>query len=232
MRVDDPELVRREYATLDRVDRRRLDVAGWLRGIDELERFLEAVAEARPERVLDAGSGSGEYASLLSAPEVVCVDQSEAAVEAARARGLDARVGDVQELPFEDGEFDVVVCNHVLYHLSDRERGFSELARVLRPRGRLVGLYPFRDHLQEVWRAVGDPWRKQQSWVCDDAGQLEPYFARVECRETSSSVLWLTRGDLQSYLDAYSELLGPLEAPAEPYPFVGRRHNGVIVAER
>jgi SAM-dependent methyltransferase len=231
-RINDVEVVRREYASLERLARRRLDATGWLRGIDEIDAFLEAVAEVRPGRVLDAGSGPGDYAVLLAAPEVVCLDQSEASVEAARQRGLDARRGDIQQLPFTDGQFDVVVCNHVLYHLPDRERGFAELARVLRPGGRLVGIYHFLDHLEEVWDAVGDPWRAEPGWGCEDADELEDYVARVECRETHGSVVWLTRDDLQAYFDAYLELLGPLEAPDEPYPFFARRHNGVIVAEK
>ena len=44
-------------------------------------------------------------------------------VELARARGVDARVGDVQELPFADGAFDCVVAAWMLYHVPDLDRG-------------------------------------------------------------------------------------------------------------
>jgi SAM-dependent methyltransferase len=232
-RIDDRDLVHREYASLDRLERRRLDVTGWIRGLDEFEGALAAVAEARPRRVLDAGSGAGGYAALLAAPEVVCLDQSQAAVEATRARGLDARVGDLEDLPFGDGEFDVVLCNHVLYHVPDREAAIQELARVLRPGGRFVGVYNFRDHLNEVWGALGDPWTEQPDFDCETGGaELGRHFAHVECRPTSGSVVWLTRSDLQAYLDAYVELLGPLHAPDGPYPFAARRHNCILVAEK
>ena len=195
--------------------------------------MLEAVAEVRPRRVLDAGAGGGDYAAVLAAPEVVCVDQSEAAVEAARARGLDAHVADVAALPFGDGEFDVVVCNHVLYHVRDRERAIGELARVLRPGGRFAGIYNFRDHLAGVWSAVGDPWLDQPDFDCESGrNELGRNFLRVECRSTRGSVVWLTRDDLQAYLDAYLELLGPLVAPEGPYPFVADRHNCVLVAHK
>ena len=104
MKIDDPQLVRREYASLDRFQRRRIDVTGWLRfgGDDEWTVLLRAIAEVRPSRVLAVGAGDGTIASMVAAPEVVCVDQSEAAVEAARARGLDARLADVQALPVGD----------------------------------------------------------------------------------------------------------------------------------
>lgn len=133
-RIDDGDLVRREYASLDRLARRRLDVTGWVRGLDQFDTFPEVIAEVRPRRVLDAGSGRGDYAAVIPDPEVVCADPSEAAVEAARERGLEARV--------------------------------------------------------------------------------------------------VEREDLQANLDSYSELLGPLEAPVDPYPFSARRDNCLLVADR
>jgi len=232
-RIDEPDLVRREYASLERLGSRRLDVPGWIRGLYEFDGLLQAAAEAQPQRVLGAGSGHGDYAAAIAAPEVVCIDQSEAAVEAARARGLDARIADITALPFPGGEFDVVMCNHVLYHLPDRDRVIAELARVLKPGGRFTGIYNFRDHLAEVWSAVGDPWAEQPDFDCETGGQeLARHFARVECRPTEGFVVWIERADLQRYLDAYSEMLGPLTAPEGPYPFVARRHNCVFVAAK
>jgi SAM-dependent methyltransferase len=234
-RIDEPGVVEREYSSLDRYRRRRIDVTGWLRFTDDDEWtvLLRAIAEVRPHRVLDAGCGDGTLLSLVAAPEVVCVDQSPAAVEAARARGLDARVADIQELPFRDGEFDVVMCNHVLYHVPDRDRAIAELARVLRAGGRFVGIYSARDHHAELWRAVGDAWADQPTFDCEEAeDELRPHFARVELRRAGGASLWETREDLQSFLDAYEELVGPLVAPDGPYPFVTRRRTCVVVAEK
>ena len=63
-------------------------------------------------------------------------------------------LGDVQELPFPDGTFDAAVAAWMLYHVPDRDRAISELARVLRPGGRLVAITNGRDHLAELWHAV------------------------------------------------------------------------------
>jgi SAM-dependent methyltransferase len=234
-RIDEPEVVGREYSSLERYRRRRVDVTGWLRFTDDDEWavLLRAIAEVRPRRALDAGCGDGTISSLVAAPEMVCVDQSPAAVEAARARGLDARVADVQALPFRDGELDLVMCNHVLYHVPDRDRAIGELARVLRAGGRFVGIYSAADHHAELWEAVGDPWADQPEFGCESgAAELGRHFARVERRPAAGASMWATRAELQEFLDAYEELVGPLVAPEGPYPFVTTRRKCVLVAEK
>ena len=228
-RLDDPERVAREYSSMDRYARRRLDVTGWIRGTEPLDTMLAALAEVRPRRVLDAGCGDGALAALVTAPELVCVDVAPAAVDGARARGLDARLADVRELPFPDGAFDAVMCNWMLYHVPDRARAIRELARVLGPGGRLVGCHNRRGHLAEVWRHFGDDDGAGGEQLVDE---LRAAFAAVEARPTGGEVVWLTRDDLQAYLDAYVELAGPLEAPAGPYPFRAARRNCVLVADR
>jgi SAM-dependent methyltransferase len=227
--IDDPEVVAREYSTLGRLRCRRLDRTGWLRDAGEpIDTMLTAVAEAHPRRVLDAGCGTGELAALVCAPEVVGVDLSPAAVEAARSRGVDAQVADVQSLPFADGEFDIVLANWMLYHLPDLERGVTEIARVLRPGGRFVGCYNRDGHLEELWSLLNPDFGRED----DYREPLARFFARVERRDTDGQVVWLTRADLQAYLDGYVELAGPMRAPDGPYPFVATRRNCVWVAER
>lgn len=228
-RADDPELVAREYATIDRLARRRLDVSGWIRGTEPVDSMLQALAEARPRRVLDAGCGHGYIASLVVAPELVAVDSSPAAVEATAARGIDARLADVQALPFADGAFDAVMCNWMLYHVPDRPRAIAELARVLRPGGRLVGCYNRRGHLAEVWSR----YEEIEDFDCENGvEELRAAFARVEARPTGGEALWETREALQAYLDAFAELSGPLAAPAGPYPLRATRRNCVLVADK
>ena len=232
-RLNDPEMVAREYSTTERLTARRIDRTAWLHGEDEPWRLaLRLVAEARPRRVLDAGCGNAELASLIAAPEVVCVDASPAAVGAARRRGLRAEAAELERLPFEDAEFDVVTCNWVLYHLPDVDAGLAEIARVLRPGGRLVGIYNCRDHLAELWREVLDSAWDGDSFDCESGPEvLRRHFRRVERHEAVTEAMWETREAVQSFLDAFAEMIGPLSAPAGPYPFKAIRRNCVLVAE-
>jgi len=232
--LNDPEVVAREYATLDRFGQRRLGRTAEVRG--EASPWLvalEAIADATPTRVLDAGCGNAEFSVLIAAPTVICVDLSPAAARAARVLGRASGVADIQSLPFHDAAFDVVVCNWVLYHVPDRDRAIAELARVLRPGGRFVGAYNGRAHLQELWSSVGDPWRDGPWFPCENAtAQLQGHFGSVAVRDLAGEAIWPDRDALQTYLDAYRELAGPLQAPAGPYPFRATRRNCVVVADR
>jgi SAM-dependent methyltransferase len=222
-------MLEREYsAGSERLEGRRHTSSGWIRGEEPWVEALAAVAEARPRRVLDAGCGDGVFARAVAAPVVVGVDSAPAMVERARGRGVDAREARIEELPFGDGEFDVVVCNWVLYHLPDLEAGIRELARVLRPGGRFVGVYNRQGHMEELWSRVHPEAAEADDY--DDV--LGRHFARVEHRDTEAYTLWETRSDLQAFLDAFVELLGPLEAPPEPYPLRVTRRNRVYVAEK
>jgi SAM-dependent methyltransferase len=233
-RINDPDLVAREYDSTERLVARRLDRTAWLHGTDEPWRVaLQAVAEARPTSVLDAGCGNGDFAATIAAPEVVCLDSSPAAVEAARRRGLRAELGRIEELPFPDGAFDVVTSNWALYHLPDPDAGVAEIARALRPGGRFVGMYNHSDHLAEVWRLVADPVWDEDPFGCETGlPVLRRHFARVERREAVGRARWDTREALQSFLDSFAELVGPLQAPAGAYPLEATRRNCVLVADR
>jgi ubiquinone/menaquinone biosynthesis C-methylase UbiE len=116
------------------------------------------LAEAGARRVLEVGCGWGELAELVrraTGAQVVATDLSPRMVELARERGLDARVADVQDLPFEDGAFDAVVAAWMLYHVPDLGRALRELARVLRPGGLLVAVTNSAAHLHELRELVG-----------------------------------------------------------------------------
>jgi SAM-dependent methyltransferase len=232
-KLSDRDLVAKEYATIDRLGMRRLDRTAWLGGESEPWLLaLAAIAEVRPTRVLDAGCGSGDFAALITAPDVRCVDLSPAAVDAARARGLPAEVADIQNLPFPDSSFDVTVANWVLYHVPDRARAIAELARVLTPTGRFVGCYNAPDHLQELWSRVRVTVDADDFNADNGPAELQRSFRQVQVREAHGEVLWETRERVQTYLNAYHEIYGKLTAPDGPYPFSATRRNVVLVADR
>ena len=108
MKLNDPALVRAEYEDETRLAARQAAHRS-AEGPNALEMVFAAVAEVKPARVLDAGCGQGELAERIAyelGSAVVGVDQSARMVELTRARGVDARIGDVQALALPDGSFD------------------------------------------------------------------------------------------------------------------------------
>jgi demethylmenaquinone methyltransferase / 2-methoxy-6-polyprenyl-1,4-benzoquinol methylase len=99
------------------------------------------------DRVLDVATGTGDLAIELAGRvggggEVVGSDFSEKMLERARVKapGLRFEVGDALQLPYEDDEFDAATVGFGARNFADLQRGLSEMARVVRPGGRVVVL--------------------------------------------------------------------------------------------
>ncbi|MFG2576910.1 class I SAM-dependent methyltransferase [Streptomyces sp. NPDC048481] len=101
-------------------------------------------AALRPATVLELAAGTGALTSaLLTAvptASVVASDLNEAMVAAGSAREPRAtwRQADAQRLPFEDGSFDLVVCQFGVMFFPDRPAAYGEVRRVLAPQGRFL----------------------------------------------------------------------------------------------
>jgi ubiquinone/menaquinone biosynthesis C-methylase UbiE len=131
--------------------------AGWLEGIPE-PTIASFAGTGNPfsigalrsgERVVDVGSGGG-IDSLIAARmvgpngQVIGVDMTPAMLEKARTSAASARLANVEfrqgfgeALPVEDGWADVVISNGVLNLMPDKDAALREMARVLKPGGRL-----------------------------------------------------------------------------------------------
>ena len=235
MRLNDPEVVRAEYAEESRLEER---IAAWqgLTGPNPRELALEAVAEAQPRRVLEVGCGQGwasEWIKDELGAEVVAVDQSERMVELTRRRGVDAHVGDVQDLAFEDGSFDAVLAAWMLYHVPDLDRGLSELARVLRPGGRLVAVTNAPESLHELWTLLGadrTPFHIAGFHSDNGAEILRRHFQHVEVRQAAGTVTFADPEAVQRYVDSLVTVSGTV--PPFEGDLVCSRRSTIFVAEK
>lgn len=157
-------------------------------GLELTRRLARSLDLQAGQTVLDVASGPGATAFLLAAEFGVAVegvDLGEQSVAKANARaaeqGLDGRVrftvGDAERLPLADASVDAVVCECAFCTFPDKPTAAAELARVLRPGGRLgitdVALDPTR--LDEELRSMA-------GWVAclADARPLEEYVALLE----------------------------------------------------
>ncbi|HKO44554.1 MAG TPA: class I SAM-dependent methyltransferase [Pyrinomonadaceae bacterium] len=137
------EMMRHTYRILYQVE----ESHWWHRGRRRIiESFVKEICKGfkhRP-RILDVGCGTGGNLSLLSQfGDAEGVDVSTDALEFCRQRGLNnVRLGAAEQLPFEDGTFDLVTALDVVEHIDDDIAGLREFRRVLKPEGRILLFVP------------------------------------------------------------------------------------------
>ena len=108
--------------------------------------MLDAIGEPAGLDILDAGCGEGYLSRTLAkkGANATGIDSSTKLIEAARSQNLAGvqsvsfDIGSVDDLPYSDSTFDLVVCNHLVNDLFDPSKPISEFARVLRSSGRLI----------------------------------------------------------------------------------------------
>ena len=144
------------------------------------------IGDPKGSDVLDIGCGDGTFAMSLRerGARIRGVDASPAMIDAAMKRaavvqadGAMFQVGRAQRLPFDDDSFDIVVAKTILCFVKDPTDAFAEMARVLRPGGRLVigelgrwSLWALQRHLRALFGSR--LWKMGHSWT---AGQLCGY---------------------------------------------------------
>lgn len=114
-------------------------------------------------KILELGCGSGEMwkecVSRIPAGWVITLtDLSDGMLDAAwrnlvpLGRSFKFEQMDAQSIPYADKTFDVVIANHMLYHVPDREKALTEIKRVLKDDGCLIATTVGKSHLHEMYQ--------------------------------------------------------------------------------
>ena len=127
-------------------------------GVDDNEiahKVLSYIPDNFAGKLLDVPVGTGvftaaKYARMLRA-DIIGLDYSQDMLKQARVRFREERIGncrliqgDVGALPFADSTFDIVLSMNGFHAFPDKEKAYSEVNRVLKPGGRLVGCFCIR----------------------------------------------------------------------------------------
>jgi SAM-dependent methyltransferase len=207
---------------------------GWFAWVaSQLSPLFSELIHSEPEqrvghstRVLEIGCGpgllwaaQGEHIApgarvTLSDFSLGMVTQAGAALQG-QARAYTYAVNDAMALPFADNSFDLLIANHMLYHVPDRPRAFGEFWRVLKHGGRLVTATNGQGHLRELhaWiaQAAGCPAEKLDTMIWgqtlgfnleNGAEQLGAFFHNIQLSQYPDALEVTEVEPLLAYCDS------------------------------
>jgi len=238
MRLDNPVLVRWEFASEERLAKRNAIFRALVEGENPEDVAFAAVAETRPARLLDVGCGPGELTERFVrdiGAEVRAIDISPRMVELTCARGIAAELGDAEELQFADDEFDCVFAGWVLYHVPGLERAIAECARVLRPGGRMVAATHSVENVWELWELIGcnEPRSPLSFNRSNGKALLERDFSSVEQRDVESHLVFPDSASIRTFVAATMDRAHYADHVPEIHePFRATTLHTVFVAQK
>lgn len=225
MSISDRSVVCGQYATAARLNTRIGIHEKYSRNRQPFGEWIVSHYGLRPgERVLEVGCGTGSMWQGVTLPEgcrVTLTDFSCGMLEAARENtghlAADYAVADVQALPYEDGAFDVVIANMMLYHVPDIAGALREIRRVLKPGGRFfAATFGENGVVQAVARMLGMRFDANMRFTLQNGGeQLGAVFGQVQRFDRDDALEVTDLGDLIAYLRSMQQMTALAELPDE-----------------
>ena len=172
-------------------------------------------------KVLELGCGTGDmwkgHEDLMSkCSKIVLSDFSEGMLENAKANlgynsNVEYQIIDIQDIPFEDESFDVVIANMMLYHVPDLKRGLSEVRRVLKTGGALYcatfGEHGIIEYLSKTLSAYGVEDNVNKNFTLQNGEKiLASFFSDVQRLNYEDSLAVTNIDDLIEYIYSLSSM--------------------------
>lgn len=188
---------------------------GWMKW------FFEQLDFKENARVLELGCGTGKLwqkntSRIPNSWDITLTDFSEGMLNDAKTN-LKENIGrfkfkitDAQKIPFKDSSFDGVIANNMLYHVSDIDRAFSEIQRVLKPNGIFYASTVGTNHMMEMRDIIsrfGSKKLTADSWNLTEKFQLEggreklsKWFKKIELVRYEDSLKLTEESPLIDYI--------------------------------
>ena len=213
MSIADKTVVKDQYATSARLETRIRIHEKYSRNKQPFGEWIVSHYDLKPgEKVLELGCGTGNMWHdaarwLPGGAELILTDFSEGMLAEAQQNvpplpGITFRQVDIQHIPYEDNAFDVVIANMMLYHVPDLHKGLSEVARVLKPKGRFIcatvgagGVYWWLENTLGIEEGKEYPFSLQNG-----ADILGPHFAQVDMDQREDGLRVTNVEDLVDYV--------------------------------
>ena len=245
-KINDSSVVKRQYATENNLSTRisihdkystnKMGFGNWIVSNYRIEKGA---------KVLEIGCGTGDMwknrESLIgNCSKLILSDFSEGMLTAAENNighydNMEYKIIDIQEIPYEDETFDVVIANMMLYHVPDIDKGLAEVRRVLKKEGHFYcatygenGIIGFLSKIFSVY-GVEDSMNKNFT-LQNGTGILSKFFSKIEKLEYIDSLAVTDLDDMVKYIYSLSRMTSLYSVPKQEikYVLMSNTTNGIL----
>ena len=190
--------------------------------------------------VLESGCGTGSLwlgrEDLVSrCRKLILSDLSDGMLETAKKNlgeydNIEYRKADIQDLPFMNETFDVVIANSMLYHVPDIDKGLREVRRVLKKGGvfycATYGEHNFTDRLAEWFRLGGEDFRPNHNFTMQNGKEiLSSSFESITAEFYEDSLHVTKADDLVEYLRSLASFKAVIDLPVQTIRDILKAHT-------
>ena len=221
-KINDISVVKQQYATVNNLDTRisfhdkystnKLGFGNWIFSNYRIDKGA---------KVLELGCGTGDMwknreSLICTCSKIILSDFSEGMVAMTKNNiggydNIEYKVLDIQEIPYENATFDVVIANMMLYHVPDINKGLAEVRRVLKREGRFYcatyGEHGIIEYLSKILSAYGVEDNINKNFTLQNGYEiLSKTFSKVEKREYIDSLAVTNIDDMMDYIYSLSSM--------------------------
>lgn len=194
-------------------------------------------------KILELGCGTGSMWSknlhLLENAHLTLTDFSEGMLATAKAnvssKNVDFQVVDIQNIPYPDNSFDMVIANMMLYHVPDLHQGLSEVRRVLKPDGKFYcatyGIHGIFQYVTELLKDMGVSGHISDSFTLQNGESvLSRHFEVIQRLDREDGLAITNIDDFADYIFSLSSLTNLENVSREVVvtALESRKENGIL----
>lgn len=244
--INDTFIVKQQYETADNLSTRisihdrystnKLGFGNWIVSNYKIDKGM---------KVLELGCGTGDIwknreALIKTCSRLILSDFSEGMVDKTKINvgsydNIEYRVLDIQNIPYEDGAFDAVIANMMLYHVPDIDRGLTEVRRVLKKGGSFYcatyGEHGIIEYLAQILAIYGVKDNTNKNFTLQNGYEiLSKTFSKVEKLEYSDSLAVTNVDDMIDYIYSLSSMTSLNRVPKQHIKKILKQHmsNGIL----
>ncbi len=230
-KINDISVVKQQYATANNLGTRisfhdtystnKLGFGNWIFSNYRIDNGA---------KVLELGCGTGDMwkdkeSVICTCSKIILSDFSEGMVATTRDNigsydNIEYKVLDIQDIPYEDATFDIVIANMMLYHVPDIDKGLMEVRRVLKREGRFYcatyGEHGIIEYLSKILSAYGVEDNINKNFTLQNGYEiLSKIFSKVEKKEYIDSLAVTNIDDMVDYIYSLSSMTSLNSVPKQ-----------------